>query len=92
MQKAKFGHGGKHFSKTFLFYMLNSKTVFSTHICFNWYLSNEKNTFANNSRVEPTICFIEKISLSLKLFSGRFCGQSFITGILHPKGNTVFRF
>ena len=32
----------------------------------------------DKSRVEPTIFFIEKISFSLKLFSGHFYGQSFI--------------
>ena len=38
---------------------------------FNCYLSNEKNTFVDNSRVEPTIFFMDKL-FSLKLFSGRF--------------------
>ena len=32
----------------------------------------------DKSRVEPTIFFIEKISFSMKLFSGYFYGQSFI--------------
>ena len=80
MQKDKFGHGGgggKHFSKTFsIFYMLNSKKEFSTHI-FNWYLSNEKTAFVDKSRVQPTIFFIEKISFSLKLF------WSFLWAILY---------
>ena len=73
------GGGGKHFSKTFsIFYMLNSKkTEFSTHI-FKKYLSNEKNTFTNNSRGESTIFLMEKLSFSLKLFSGHLYGQSFI--------------
>ena len=36
------------------------------------------------SRVEPTILFIEKISFSLKLFSGHFYGQSFIKTVRGP--------
>ena len=48
------------------------------------YLSNEKNTSADNYRVQPTICFIEKISFSLKLFSGHFFGQTFIKTIRGP--------
>ena len=69
------GGGGKHFSKTFsIFYMLNSKNrVFNPY--FNCYLSNEKTAFVDNSRVKATIFFIEKISFSLKLFSGRFMGN-----------------
>ena len=51
---------------------------------FNWYLSYEKNTFADNLRVEPTIIFMEKISFSLKLFSGHFYGQSFIKTVRGP--------
>ena len=51
---------------------------------FNWYLSNEINTLADNSRVEPTILFMEKISFSLILFSGHFYGQSFIKTIRGP--------
>ena len=80
MQKDKFGHGGgDHFSKTFsIFYMLNSKKQSFQPIFFNWYLSNEKTAFVDKSRVEPTIFFIEKISFSLKLFSGHFYRQSFI--------------
>ena len=35
-------------------------------------------------RVEPTIFFIEKISFSLKLFSGHFYGQSFIKTVRGP--------
>ena len=58
MQKDLFGHGGggAHFSKTFsIFYTLNSKKqCFQPHI-LSGYLSNEKNTFVDNSRVEPTI-------------------------------------
>ena len=59
------GGRGKNLSKTFsIFYMLNSKktqtkTEFSTHI-INRYLSNEKNTFADNWRVEPSIFLMEK--------------------------------
>ena len=63
--------------------MLNSNNkVFNPY--FNWYLSNEKNTFADNSNVEPSIFFIEKISYSLKLFSGHFYGQSFIKTVQCP--------
>ena len=51
---------------------------------FNWYLSNEKTAFVYESRVEPTIFFIEKISFSLKLFSGHFYGQSFIKAVRGP--------
>ena len=38
----------------------------------------------DKSRVEPTILFIEKISFSLKLFSGHFYGQSFIKTVRGP--------
>ena len=66
--------------------MLNSKNgVFSPYF-FNWYLSNEKTAFVDKSRVEPTIFFIEKISFSLKLFSGHFYGQSFIKTVRGPLG------
>ena len=51
---------------------------------FNWYLSNEKTAFVDKSRVEPTIFLIEKISFSLKLFSGHFYGQSFIKTVRGP--------
>ena len=63
--------GGEHFSKLFsIFYVLNSKNrVFNTYF-FNWYLSYEKNTVADNLRVKPTIIFMDKISFSLKLLSG----------------------
>ena len=57
--------------------MLNSKNSFQP-IFFDWYLSNEKNTFADNSGVESTIFFIEKIPFSLELLSGHFYGQFFI--------------
>ena len=50
----------------------------------NKYLSNEKNTFADNSRVEPTIFLMEKLSFSLKLFSGNFYGQSFVKTVRGP--------
>ena len=50
----------------------------------NRYLSYEKNTFADNSSVEPTICLMEKLSFSLKLFSGHFYGQSFIKTVRGP--------
>ena len=39
-------------------------------IFFNRYLSDEKSLFADNSRVEPTIVSMEKISYPLKLLSG----------------------
>ena len=51
---------------------------------FDWYLSNEKTAFVDKSRVEPSIFFIEKISFSLKLFSGHFYGQSFIKTVRGP--------
>ena len=38
----------------------------------------------DNSRVKATIFFIEKISFSLKLFSGHFYGQSFIKTVRGP--------
>ena len=63
--------------------MLNSKNSYQP-ICFNWFLSNEKMAFVDKLRVEPTICFIEKISFSLKLFSGHFNGQSFIKTVRGP--------
>ena len=55
--------------------MFNSKNS-----VFNQYII----TFADNSSVEPTIFFIEKISFSLKLFSGHFYGQSFIKTVRGP--------
>ena len=48
------------------------------------YLSNEKNTFADNSRVEPTIFLMEKLSFSVKLFSGHFYGQFLIKTVRGP--------
>ena len=63
--------------------MLNSKNSFQP-IFFNWYLSNEKAAFGDKSRVESTIFSIEKISFSLKLFSGNFYGQSFIKTVRGP--------
>ena len=41
----------------------------------------------DKSRVEPTFFFIEKISFSLKLFSGHFYGQSFIKTVRGPSAN-----
>ena len=38
----------------------------------------------DKSRVEPTLFFIEKMSFSLKLFSGHFYGQSFIKTVRGP--------
>ena len=43
-----------------------------------------KTLFAVNSTVEPSVFFIEKISFSLKLFSGHFYGQSFIKTVRGP--------
>ena len=77
--------GGEHFSKTFsIFYVLNSKNRVFNPYFLNRYLSNEKNTFANNSRVEPTIFLMEKLLYSLKLFFGHFYGQSFIKTVRDP--------
>ena len=47
-------------------------------------MSNEKNTFADNSRVESTSFLMEKLLFSLKLFSGHFYGQSFIETVRGP--------
>ena len=79
------GGGGKHFSKTFFYflYVELQKQSFQP-IFFNWYLSNEKTAFVDKSRVEPTIFFIEKISFSLKKISGHFYGQSFIKTVRGP--------
>ena len=41
------------------------------------------------SRIEPTIFLIEKISFSLKLFSGYFYGQSFIKTVRGPLLNML---
>ena len=46
-----------------------------------------KTAFVDKSRVESTIFFIEKISFSLKLFSGHFYGQSFIKTVRGPLNN-----
>ena len=51
---------------------------------FNKYLSNEKTALVDKSRIGPIIFFIEKISFSLKLFSGHFYGQSFIKTVRGP--------
>ena len=56
-------HNFKHFKKT-LFYFLIS---YNYAEFFNCYLSSEKSPFADNSRAEPSIFFMEKISFSLKL-------------------------
>ena len=37
-----------------------------------------------NSRVKATISFLEKMSFSLKLFSGHFYGQPFIKTVRGP--------
>ena len=41
----------------------------------------------DKSRVEPTNLIMEKISFSLKLFSGHFYGQFFIKTVRGPLGN-----
>ena len=64
--------------------MLNSKNRVFNPFFFNCYLSNEKTAFVDDSRVKATIFFIEKISFSLKLFSGHFYGQSFIKTVRGP--------
>ena len=43
-----------------------------------------KTLFADNSIVGPTIILMEKLSFSLKLFSGDFYGQSFIKTVRGP--------
>ena len=79
MQRISLVTGGKHFSKYFsIFYILNSKNQVFQSIFLKRYLSNEKNTFADNLRVESTIFLMEKLSFSLKLSSGHFYSQSFI--------------
>ena len=70
--------------KRFLFSICwKAKTEFSVHI-FQLVLVLWENCFLNKPRVEPTIFLIEKISLSLKLFSGHFYGQSFIKTVQGP--------
>ena len=60
-----------------------AKLGFPTHI-FNRYLPNEKTPFTDNSRVEPTISLMEKLSFSLKLFSVNFYGQTLIMTVRDP--------
>ena len=79
------GGGGKALQQNFsIFYMLNSKKPSFQPIFLKRYLSNEKNTFMNNSRGESTIFLMEKLSFSLKLFSGHLYGQSFIKTVRGP--------
>ena len=47
-------------------------------------MSNEKNNFADNLRVEPAVFLMENLSFSMKLFSGHFYGQSFIKTVQGP--------
>ena len=61
--------------------MTNQGSIF-----LNRYLSNEKNNFADNSCVEPAIFLMEKLSFSMKLFSGHFYGHSFIKTVRGPLG------
>ena len=81
------GGGGKHSSKPFSFSICWIAKQGFQLIFFNRNLSNEKNVFVDNSRVEPTIFLMEKLSFSLKLFSGHFYGQSFIKTIRGPSHN-----
>ena len=80
MQNDSFGHvgGTEYFSETFsIFYMLISKNrVFNQYCSIGTYPMRK--TLADKSSIEPTIFFIEKLSFSLKLFSGHVYGQSFI--------------
>ena len=79
------GGGGKHFSKTFsIFYMLNGKNRVFNPDFLKRYLSNEKNTFADSSRVETISFLMEKLSFSLKLVAGHFYGHSFIKTVRGP--------
>ena len=64
--------------------MLNNKKQGFQPIFLSRCLSNEKNTFVDNSRVEPTIFLMEKLSFSLKLLSGDFYGQSLIKTVRGP--------
>ena len=64
--------------------MLNSIKMGFQPICLSRYLYNEKNAFADNLRVDSTIFLMEKLSFSLKLFSGHFYGQSFIKTVRGP--------
>ena len=64
--------------------MSNIKKQSCLPLFVNWYLSNEKTAFADNSRVKPIIFFMKKISFSLKLLTGLFYGQSFIKTVLGP--------
>ena len=64
--------------------MLNSKNRGFNPYFWIGTCPNEKNTFADNSRVEPTIFLMEKLSFSLKLFSGHFYGQYFIKTVRGP--------
>ena len=43
-----------------------------------------KNTFTDDSKGDLTIFLMEKLSFSLKLFSGHFYGQSFIKTVQGP--------
>ena len=80
------GRGSTSVKKS-IFYMLNSKNR-----VFNVYLSNEKKTFADKSRIELFIIFIEKISFSLKLLSSKCYGQSCIKTVRGPLPILVHRY
>ena len=49
----------------------------------------EKKAFVDKLTIEPTIFFMGKILISLKLFSGHFYGQSFIKTALGPLIQTI---
>ena len=64
--------------------MLDSKNrVFSPYFSIGT-CPMRKTAFVDKSRIEPTIFLIEKISFSLKLFSGHFYGQIFIKTVRGP--------
>ena len=58
----------------------------------NRYLSTEKSPFADNSRAEPTIFFIDNISFSLQLLSGHLYGQSFFKTVQGPLSSVLMRY
>ena len=77
--------GGKHFSKTFsIFYMLNGKNrVFNPYFSIGTCPMRKLLLWISRG-LNLIIFFIEKISFSLKLFSGHFYGQSFIKTVRGP--------
>ena len=68
-----------------IFYMLkNTKRVFNPYFSIGTCPMRKLPAFVDKSRVQPSIFYIEKISFSLKLFSGQFYGQSFIKTVRGP--------